>query len=518
MYRAGVYCRLSIEEANDGHSQSIVSQIEMAEAYIREQSGVVRCDTYIDDGVSGKDFQRPEFQRMITDIEHGNINMVIIKDFSRLGRERIDTSYYLEKYFPEHQVRVISLLDQYDSAVSLYDEMMDIKILLNDMYLQDTSKKIKAAIRAKRNSGEYACPQIPFGYRKSDTIRNHLEIDPVAAGVVKRIFTMYLDGNGLRSIATVLNHEEIPSPAKYKKEILKLSYPWDVGKGLWTIHTIRDILRNPVYTGAIVVSKTEKPSAKIPYRREIPLEKRELIRGTHEPIVSQKDYDAVQALRKDRRVTCLSNRMEEHKYAGVLVCGCCGMAMRKRYLASKGCFDGYICGFHQRMGKQYCQFNFISFERLDQLVLSAINTQIKALRDSVRDLEKNLPSGHSDTERKRLDLKKKMDKNQEYQRHLYEQYVEDTLSKADYMELKELYSEEMKKMQKEYDALENEQNEEAGSLNELKQLIKKFRSGKLTEKQLTRDLITELIESIRVYPNQEIEICFRFKDPKEGEA
>ena len=146
-----------------------------------------RKKVYVDDGASGSNFERTEFRRMLADIELGVINMVIFKDVSRLGREHIDTNYYLGKYFPEKQIRIVSILDNYDSAVGTYDEMLEIKTLLNDMYLRDTSRKIKTTIQTKRSMGEYTPKQPPFGYVKSKTIHNHLEIDPYAAEVVRRI-------------------------------------------------------------------------------------------------------------------------------------------------------------------------------------------------------------------------------------------------------------------------------------------------------------------------------------------
>ena len=226
MYQAGIYCRISIEEQNkEGeYSNSIHSQIQMARDYIAENKDIAEKKVYVDDGASGSNFERTEFRRMLADIELGVINMVIFKDVSRLGREHIDTNYYLGKYFPEKQIRIVSILDNYDSAVGTYDEMLEIKTLLNDMYLRDTSRKIKTTIQTKRSMGEYTPKQPPFGYVKSKTIHNHLEIDPYAAEVVRRIYRMYQNGFGCTVICRTLNEDEIPCPAKYKKEVLKTNY------------------------------------------------------------------------------------------------------------------------------------------------------------------------------------------------------------------------------------------------------------------------------------------------------
>lgn len=300
MYQAGIYCRVSVKEIseNNRYSNSIYSQIAMGEDYIKEHAEIEKRRIYIDDGVSGGHFRRSGFQEMIQDMKDGVINMVIVKDISRLGREQIETSRYVEKYFPEWKIRLVSLLDGYDSKTCIYDEMIEIKTLFHDMYLRDTSKKIKASIREKRQKGEYTPKMFPFGYVKSEKIKNHLEIDEYAATVVQKIFQLYLCGMGSTKIVKVLNQEKIPSPAKYKKEILKMEYPWKTGEGLWTVSAVNEILTNPVYTGALVLQKTEKLSYKTEKRRKIPLKEQKLIRNIHEAIVSIEDFKKVQDIRK----------------------------------------------------------------------------------------------------------------------------------------------------------------------------------------------------------------------------
>ena len=325
MYQAGIYCRVSIEEQNkEGeYSNSIRSQIQMARDYIAEQNDITEARVYADDGFSGSNFDRTEFRRMLADIELGTINMVIFKDVSRLGREHIDTNYYLGKYFPEKRIRVVSLLDNYDSMVSTYDELLEIKTLFNDMYLRDTSRKIKTTIQTKRSMGEYTPKQPPFGYIKSETVHNHLEVDPYAAEVVGRIYKMYRNGFGCSVICRVLNEDQIPCPAKYKKEVLKNGYAWDVGKGLWTPATVRGILKNPIYTGAVVIRKSNRPSYKLKYKKAIPLEEMELVPDAHEAIVSKEEFDQVQQIRQERRISYFDRNKEPHKYVGLLFCGKC---------------------------------------------------------------------------------------------------------------------------------------------------------------------------------------------------
>ena len=512
MYQAGIYCRVSIEEQNkEGeYSNSIHSQIQMARDYIAEQNDITEVRVYADDGFSGSNFDRTEFRRMLADIELGTINMVIFKDVSRLGREHIDTNYYLGKYFPEKRIRVVSLLDNYDSMVSTYDELLEIKTLLNDMYLRDTSRKIKTTIQTKRSMGEYTPKQPPFGYVKSETVHNHLEVDPYAAEVVGRIYRMYRNGFGCSVICRVLNEDQIPCPAKYKKEVLKNGYAWDVGKGLWTSATVRGILKNPSYTGAVVIRKYNRPSYKLKYKKAIPLEEMELVPDAHEAIISKEEFDQVQQIRQERRIPYFDRNKEPHKYVGLLFCGKCKTAMRKRYLASHNGYDGYMCGFHQKMGQNYCELNHITFEKLDELVVFAINQQLKQMRADPKNLETQIGQRKPDVDGKIIRLQTKIERNIAYRKRVYEQFMDELISREKYLELKQIYEKENRQHQKELEKLKQEEQEQQASVNTAMVLPDNFSRTKLTVKQLTREVLVELIDKIYVYPDQKIDIYFKF--------
>lgn len=512
MYQAGIYCRISIEEQKkEGeYSNSIHSQIQMARDYIADQSDIAEVKVYADDGASGSNFARTEFRRMFADIELGVINMVILKDVSRLGREHIDTNYYLGQYFPEKRIRVVSLLDHYDSAVSTYDELLEIKTLLNDMYLRDTSKKIRTTIQTKRNMGEYTPKEPPFGYMKSKTIRNHLEIDAYAAEIVSRIYRMYLNGFGCTVICRILNEDQIPSPAKYKKEVLKTGYAWNVGKGLWIPATVRSILKNPVYMGAIVVRKYNKPSYKLSYKKAIPLEELELILDAHEAIISKEDFEKAQQIRKKNHVPHFDKNKEPHKYVGLLFCGKCKTAMRKRYLASHNGYDGYMCGFHQKMGQNYCELNHITFEKLDELVVFAINQQLKQMKSALKNLEYQIRQKKPELDSEIARLETKIEKNTEYRKKAYEQFMDDILSKSEYMELRQMYENENKQHQRKLQELKNTQQEQKKVVQDTERWLENFNQKKLTVKQLTREVLVELVDRIYVYPDQKIDIYFKF--------
>lgn len=513
MYKTGIYCRVSSEEKDkeEEYSNSIYSQIRMAEDYIAEQEDVAEVKVYIDDGISGSTFNRLEFRRMLADIELGVIDMVIFKDVSRLGREHIDTNYYLQKYFPERNIRVVCLLDRYDSKVCTYDELLEIRTLMNDMYLRDTSKKIRSAIQTKRCMGEYTYSEPPFGYIKSQTVHNHLEIDPYAAEIVRRIFRMYLDGVGCTIITRVLNEENVPSPGKYKKDVLKRNYSWDTGKGIWSASMVNNILKNPVYTGAIVLRKYHKPSYKLKYKKEIPLDERELIEDTHEAIISKADFEQAKQVRANNRVPYFDENKEPHKYVGLLFCGKCGTVMRKRYLASKKRFDGFICGFHQRMGKKYCEQNLISGEVLDGLVTFTINQQLKIRQEELKGLDKDVLGAKRNSDLRVSGLEATINKNKEYLKKAYEQFMDEFLTKEEYLELKHAYQRENEQCENELSGFHCAEQRQQEVMREITGWLGWFQNGSITEKELTRDILVELIDRINVYPGQKIEIFFKFE-------
>lgn len=307
-YRAGIYCRISVKEeqcfAEEQADGSIRSQIRMAEDYIGGQDGILLSRVYADEGVSGSGFDRKNFRKMLSDIEAGIIDMVIVKDISRLGRDHIGTAYYLERYFPEKQIRVVSLLDHYDSAAGTYDELLQIRSLLNDMYLRDISGKISSAVRAKKNAGEYISGEAPFGYVKSRTRRGRLETDEAAAEIVRKIYRMYIGGMGCTAISRVLNDGQIPSPARYKKEVLENISERKTGRGIWTPSAVRDILSNPVYAGAAAERKSRRLSYKIPRRKRIPVSEQRIVPCSHDAVISAEEFRQVQQIRKERYSAC----------------------------------------------------------------------------------------------------------------------------------------------------------------------------------------------------------------------
>lgn len=293
-YRAALYLRLSREDGGR-ESAGIESQRLLLRNYARKHRFVI-AEEYVDDGYSGTRYDRPAFGQMLLDIEQQKINLVLVKDFSRLGRNYIATGELTEVYFPEHGVRLISVNDGYDSA-DVTDDLAPFRHVMNEMYARDISRKIRTALHAKAQDGQYIGSFAPYGYRKSKNNRNHLEPDSETAKYVRLIFQLSADGVTTKEIAARLNRECVPIPLDYRK--LQQGKP--SSDRLWTSSGICKILRNQTYLGHTVQGKTEKVSLKSCRSTHKPREEWVIVEHMHEPLVSETLFQKAQ--RKPQRNT-----------------------------------------------------------------------------------------------------------------------------------------------------------------------------------------------------------------------
>ena len=285
-YKVGIYIRLSKEDEEKekySESESIGNQREILMQYIKENK-LNFVGEYVDDGISGTSFDRPGFNKMIEDIENKKINMVITKDLSRLGRNYVQSGYYTETYFPEHNVRYISILDNIDTAIdSSNNDIAPFKSILNEMYAKDISKKINSVLQSKRKQGEYL-GSAPFGYKKDPENKYHLIVDEEASKIVKLIFEKYLEGYGTTQIADYLSSRKFPIPSDYsnkKRGNKSITY------GLWAGSTVRFILTNEIYTGTVIQGKRKKLNFKSKKFVKIPKDDWVRVENTHEAIIER---------------------------------------------------------------------------------------------------------------------------------------------------------------------------------------------------------------------------------------
>lgn len=279
-YHVALYIRLSKEDETEGPSQSVTNQKSLLNEFVQQHRLSV-YDTYVDDGWSGTSFDRPDFQRMIEDIEAKKVNMVITKDLSRLGRDYIMTGHYMERYFPEKRVRYISLLDGIDTGVeSTANDITPFRAIMNDMYAKDISKKVRTALTAKKQAGRFIGSSAPFGYRRENGV-----LIPVKeqAEVVKTIFKLFLKENNLSAVARELNRMDVATPSMVKGG----------KKNLWSDVMVHRILENPTYAGHLTQNKTRRINYKVKKREKLPENLWICVKNTHEPIVPEKEFETV---------------------------------------------------------------------------------------------------------------------------------------------------------------------------------------------------------------------------------
>ncbi|QRT50148.1 phospholipase D-like domain-containing protein [Coprococcus comes ATCC 27758] len=401
IYEVGMYCRLSKDDGTDNESASIATQKSILTDYVKKQ-GWHLAKTYVDDGYSGTNFQRPSFQNMIKDIESGLINCVITKDLSRLGRNYLDCGLYLEVFFPEHNVRYIAVNDGVDTLNKSAMDITPFRNILNEMYSADVSVKIKSAYRARFQQGKFMGTTAPYGYVKDPADHNHLLIDDKVAHVVREIFDLALAGNGIAKIRKHINKQHILRPAAYAAEQGATGYERyfeenEENRYIWSENSVRGILRSPIYAGNLAGYKRIAANMKSKKRPSKLPEEWEVIPDTHEGIVTQEEFDTVQQLITSRRLPENKGGFE-NIFAGVIKCADCGYAMRAMSANRRKRPDiidcvQYSCNNYGRYGNIMCTAHSIEARDLFNAVLTDINRFADmAVNDekAVRAIEKRL--------------------------------------------------------------------------------------------------------------------------------
>ena len=314
-YRVGIYVRLSRDDERQGESVSIENQKLMLQRYCEQQKWEVG-EIYVDDGWSGTNFDRPGFIRMMEAVREKWINLVLVKDLSRLGRDYIEVGKYTDCVFPYYNCRFIALNDGVDTLCQSDDVAMIFKNVINDIYARDTSRKIRAVRRANAENGRFMGYKPPYGYLRSSEDKHRLVIDPMTSEVVKKIFALRKDQCGIQAIANVLNGDHIPTPRDYAEGVLG---------HIWRRETVRAILNNEAYIGNLVQLKQGSLSYKDRRQKQKPPEEWARVLGTHEPIVDEDTWNAI------RKMDGIRPRRpkKEDLFAGLLYCGICGRAMKR---------------------------------------------------------------------------------------------------------------------------------------------------------------------------------------------
>ena len=468
-----LYCRLSLEDGKDNESMSISNQKLLLKDYA-EKNGMFNCEFYVDDGFTGRNFNRPAFQRMISDIEAGKIGCVITKDLSRLGRNYIESGSYMEVFFPKHNVRYIAITDNYDSLNKQEMDIAPFKNILNDMYSRDISKKVLAGRMTRSRQGKFCGGQPPLGLMRDPDDNGHLIIDPETAPVIRRIYDLALDGFGNMKICKVLMEERIPITR------IQTGTDCDVNYYAWSGSRISTILRNPFYKGAHVVCKTHQKGIRSNTYNIIPREQREVIEDCHEAIIPKAEWDKVQQLIDRKPPIMKGNNCPYYNiFHGIVYCATCGKSMQVRYekvgRTNKDRRTGkerepidkayYICQTYNRLGKNACTSHKIEARDLYNLVLSDIQeVAAMALKDKeafYRRLSRRMEKQYlADTDSLKKEFESLAGRNQE---------IDDTFISLYADKAKGILTE--KRFLKLTDAMEKEQESNQNRMQEIAALI-----------------------------------------------
>ena len=379
--RVAIYCRLSKDDEQSGDSVSIETQKMMLTGYCTNQ-GFDIVDLYIDDGYSGLNFDRPSFKRLIEDLENDKFDIIVTKDLSRLGRDYIQTGYYIDMYFPAKHIRYIAVNDGIDTLLGNND-IAPFKNILNDMYAKDLSRKVKSAKQQRAKNGLYISAQPPYGYKVDPYNKNRLVVDPEPASIVKRIFDLACSGNSYSEISRILEREKIVSPSAYKvmtgdTRFLKLTSMERLYK--WSYQTVRTIVCNPVYVGDMVNHKYETVNYKTKERVRVPKENQIVVSNTHEPIIDRSVFETLNKNYCNRR---LPNHHYENIFKGVIFCAECGEEMQ--LIANR--VEGNIrplfrCPVHATNKLACTHHHFIHYDELLAEVKKQLDIQITKLINS----------------------------------------------------------------------------------------------------------------------------------------
>lgn len=377
IYKTAIYLRLSREDVDrEGESASIENQRKLLLDYAKE-NGFTVYKEYVDDGFSGTTLDRPQLQQLLKDVENEHINLVIVKDFSRLGREYIGVGNLLENYFPLHNVRFISVNDYHDSQDESNSDLLPFKHIINEMYAKDTSKKIRATFKTKYKNGEYIGNFAPFGYQKDIMNKNHLVIDEESAPIVQRIFKMAADGINPAEIARQLNSEKVMCPSVYrcfKHQHLNIDSMSKLK--CWASGTIQKLLKNVVYLGHMAQGKTERLSYKLKVIKPKNQNDWVVVKDTHEPLIDEQTFHIVRQRSQSRRLPP-KNAKFRNIFSGLAKCADCGKNMSTVGTRKKDSPYNLACGGYKLHGiKGGCSNHFIDYNVLYTLVMKALQQQV----------------------------------------------------------------------------------------------------------------------------------------------
>lgn len=525
VWNLGLYIRLSKEDARCfDESESVTNQRDIIKEHISNFNDGDKyniIDEYVDDGISGTtDDERDNFQRMLADIKKGRINCVIVKDLARSFRNYSDQGYYLDDYFPRFGVRFISLfhqpLDSYKEPQNMRSIAVPIQGVLNENHCAETSDKVREVFDMKRRNGEHIGSFAAYGYVKSPHDKNALMIDEEAAEVVRDIFNMFLDGMSKNAIVRFLNDHGVLCPGLYKRQRLGLKYQNpnlnQTSQPLWCAMTVSNILKNRMYCGDMVQGRYRVKSYKIHIQEQVPEDEWYIVENTHEAILERAAFDKAQnMLKRDTRTA--PNQKKLYLFSGFLRCADCGRSMSRSEV--KGTVY-YYCRTYKDQSKSACTKHTIKHCNLEAAVLYAIQQQVYLSVDYSKAAAQINRAPLVKSQFKKLEQalaqkERELAKMTRYKQAIYQDWKDGEISHADYCRMKADYEQQAANLQEVVDRLLAEKTELEKEIDTENPFLATFRQYRNIEK-LSRDVLIELVDKVKVHEGGNISIVFRFAD------
>ena len=517
-YKATAYIRLSYTDDHSSESDSVSNQRKLIENFVERNPDIEVVSEKIDDGYSGIIFDRPAFKEMMQDVTDGNINCVIVKDLSRLGREYIETGRYLRRVFPAYGVRFIAITDSIDTAHDSGDDLtVSVKNIMNEAYCRDISIKTRSSLDVKRRNGDFVGAFPVYGYMKAEDNKNLLVPDPYAARVVCDIFRMRLEGASASKIASELNRLGILSPLAYKKNnglpYAKKGYA-DKADCKWSATTIIRILQDETYTGTLVQGKQGTPHYKIKQMEQRPASEWVRVPDAHEALIARQDFELVQRIKGlDTRTS--PNEDTVYLFSGILICGCCGSRMtRKTNRANGKEYHYYYCPTGKKKG---CAHPVMLKE---SSLIDCVRDSLKAYIGNIASLEALLTGIDQSSINQALakeysdhitDNERRLEQVLEFKSRLYESLVGGMLTKEEYASYKAKYTKQAEDIRESVRVLKEKLTEVLENRSERNRWISQFTQFSTLE-TLDRRALIHMVQSIRVRGKKELDITFTHED------
>ena len=503
-----LYCRLSRDDELQGDSNSIINQKAMLQKYA-DDNGFGNTQVFVDDGFSGTNFDRPDWQRLIALAEDGKIATVIVKDMSRLGRDYLKVGYYTEVFFPGVDIRFIAINNGVDSANQQDSDFTPFLNIINEWYAKDTSKKIRAVFKAKGESGKPLCTNPPYGYLKDSEDKLRWIVDEVAADVVRKIFRLCIEGYGPTQIAKILAEEKIPVPTAHLRR-LGINTPARVPDDIyaWQARSVADILQKPEYLGHTVNFKTYKKSYKSKKKMWNDPSEWQIFENTHEAIIDEETFRIVQRIRDGRRKV---TRMGEMPIlSGMLFCADCGKKLYQVRCTTMKQKEYMVCSTYRKV-KGGCSSHQIQNETIEALLLDGIRSITAFAREHETEfVELVAKKCRADVDKTLRDSKRELEQAQarikkldEIIQRLYEDNLEGKVSDERFSKMTANYETEQQTLESrvvELIGIMNTEKENSLNADRFLKLVRKHTGIK----ELTAEILREFVEKVYVYQSERI--------------